>query len=196
MYPEIRLLKAGGVWTPSWNGQPDDTEQRELRDFSAVCYMTAVAIKQHTSPLLTVPIGLVQASVGGTIIEAWAPSAVARECGMADAQDGGKTACAGGPVQTYSTLFEAAIAPLLPMRITATLWYQGEVSTAIPATPIRSLALSRIVGLHTPPCAIALTPECGPLSVKCRLQPRPSRCGAAARGVLRLYAQGDGDRVA
>ncbi len=129
LFPEIRLLKTGSAWTPSWNGNLSDMSQRVLRDFSAVCYLTAVALKETVSSVFASrPMGLIQASVGGTIIEAWSPAAVARECGMPEAQSGGPTVCAAGPVQTYETLFDASIAPLVPMRLSAAFWYQGETN--------------------------------------------------------------------
>lgn len=132
-YPEIRLFKASGCpgahgWEPSWNGNASDTVQRPLRDFSAVCYLTAVALKQSLGGMAKRrPFGLIQASVGGTVIETWSPASVARACGIHGALDGGPSACASA--QKYAALYDAAIAPLVPLRLTAALWYQGESNT-------------------------------------------------------------------
>lgn len=80
---EIRLLKVPQVSDPipqksfpegtAWTHATPET----VRDFSAVCYFTGRALQAAQG----VPIGLVNASWGGSQIESWLPAASLREVG-------------------------------------------------------------------------------------------------------------------
>ena len=82
--------------------------------FSATCWYTAQTLYDALNG--TIPIGLLHASYGGTMVETWtSPDVIAQgEC---------------GPLPTGSVpsmCYNALIHPLLPMTFTAVLWYQGE----------------------------------------------------------------------
>ena len=80
--------------------------------FSAVCWVAGRTL--HAQLGGTVPLGLVTSAWGGTTLQQWAPSdAVLRECGQSLGQ---------------GARFEAMIAPLLPLRLTGVLFYQGETN--------------------------------------------------------------------
>ena len=87
--------------------------------FSAVCYWTGMHIYDSLGG--DVPIGLVQGSYGGTITDAWTTPDFLDYCGPRVDPPGPPN-----PVNNASVLYNALIHPLLPMRFTAVLWYQGE----------------------------------------------------------------------
>ena len=92
-----------------WVESTSDTAQY----FSAVGYYFGKELQED----LHVPVGLIFASVGGTNIESWMSS---------DAYSG-----------TYAdknVLYNGMIAPLTPMSIAGTIWYQGENNSAWPVT--------------------------------------------------------------
>lgn len=119
-------------------------------DFSAVCLIAGRAIANAQK----VPVGLIDASVGGTPIEAWLPydglkAAGGAEEGLAilDAFRAGPASAearygtqldalwqmppppgqpAGRPRMGYANLFNAMIAPLGNTPMAGVLWYQGE----------------------------------------------------------------------
>jgi sialate O-acetylesterase len=68
--------------------------------FSAVCWFTARELANALGP--AVPLGLVDAAVGGTPIERWTPGSSA------------------------GSLYNAMVAPLTGLAVKAILWYQGE----------------------------------------------------------------------
>jgi len=91
--------------------------------FSAVCYFFG----RETYKALggSVPIGLVANPWGGTPVEAWSsPDA------LANCPSGGHTH--GGAPHGDSVLYNAMVAPLLSMRLTGEVWYQGEDNAKYP----------------------------------------------------------------
>lgn len=119
-------------------------------DFSAVCLIAGRAIAQAQ----TVPVGLIDASMGGTPIESWLPYEGLRAAGGADeglaildafradpaaaearygAQLDGMWTMpppagqpAGRPRLGYANLFNAMIAPMGNTPLAGVIWYQGE----------------------------------------------------------------------
>ena len=85
--------------------------------FSAVCYWTGMYVSDSLNG--TVPIGLVQASYGGTIVEAWTSLDTVNTCGPLTYPPGGSS-----PLHSAAACYNAMIHPLLPMRSAAVLWYQ------------------------------------------------------------------------
>lgn len=82
--------------------------------FSAVCMYFGMNTFRELGG--TVPIGLVYSAVGGTAIERWSgPNALAQ--------------CNQTGVVDQSNLWNPFIVPLLPMRMSGWLWYQGEPHT-------------------------------------------------------------------
>ena len=78
---------------------------------------------------LDVPVGLINASYGGSKIEAWIPPegfrSVAELQGLADQAE---ARCPDANVTHHcpSSLFNSMIHPLLPLQLRGFLWYQGE----------------------------------------------------------------------
>eukprot|EP00211_Chloroparvula_japonica_P003352 CAMPEP_0119121060 /NCGR_PEP_ID=MMETSP1310-20130426/1851_1 /TAXON_ID=464262 /ORGANISM="Genus nov. species nov., Strain RCC2339" /LENGTH=522 /DNA_ID=CAMNT_0007110595 /DNA_START=350 /DNA_END=1918 /DNA_ORIENTATION=+ len=85
----------------------------DVRDwgwFSAVCMYAGQRLQKEWK----VPVGLVSASYGGTVIEQWVPPESFDECGLDSTADGA------------SGLWNGMIHPLLLMRVRGFLWWQGE----------------------------------------------------------------------
>ncbi|PRP88033.1 hypothetical protein PROFUN_04461 [Planoprotostelium fungivorum] len=103
-YPDIRVMNEV---TNSWQV----SSKASLYRFSAVCYLSAL-FTYNTS---RVPLGLFQTSVGGTRIELWSPP-------------GTQSNCHGYDIPDYASLYNARVAPFIPQRISAVIWYQGEAN--------------------------------------------------------------------
>ena len=88
--------------------------------FSATCYWAGMKVYDSMSG--TVPIGLLQASYGGTCVAAWTSPDTNTRCGPIVTPVGGDNT----PYNQPSVLYNAMIHPLLPLRLRAVLWYQGE----------------------------------------------------------------------
>jgi sialate O-acetylesterase len=138
---EQRAFAAQATWANASDGSGD---------FSAVCLIAGRAIANAQK----VPVGLIDASMGGTPIEAWLPydglkAAGGAEEGVAilDAFRADPQAAeakygaqldgmwvnppppgqpAGRPRMGYANLFNAMIAPLGNTPLAGVLWYQGE----------------------------------------------------------------------
>ena len=85
------------------------------QSFSAICLFFGEQIYDE----INVPIGLIDASWGGTFIEAWSPPEALEACGVDD--DG-----VGNDKNHNEYLWNAMIHPFLNMAIKGVLWYQGE----------------------------------------------------------------------
>ncbi|MEI8037631.1 MAG: sialate O-acetylesterase [Verrucomicrobiota bacterium] len=99
--------------------------------FSATGYFMA----RELFRMQGVPIGIINASVGGTPVSRWVDSAFA--AGFADYTQAifDQTSASGA----VSSLFNGMIAPLAPLRIRAAAWYQGESDAATPDQYARAL---------------------------------------------------------
>ncbi len=138
---EQRAFAAPAKWSNAHAGSGD---------FSAICLIAGRAIAQAQK----VPVGLIDASVGGTPIEAWLPYEGLKAAGegqeplaildafradpvAAEARYGAQLDAlwinppppgqpAGRPRMGYANLFNAMIAPLGSTPLAGVLWYQGE----------------------------------------------------------------------
>ena len=91
--------------------------------FSAVGYFFARKLFGE----LKVPIGMVEATAGGTHIEAWTPAGgFTSDPALADFAEAAKTPKVKFHGTTISTLYNGMIAPLVPFSFRGILWYQGE----------------------------------------------------------------------
>ena len=139
-YPLIRLLnmKISEADTPA---RDIDTTQRSVQDypwagwvptssasldevkFSAACYYFGRKVYQE----LKIPIGLIEATAGGTHIEAWTPPAgFAADSALADFAQASKTPKVQYQGTTVSALYNGMIHPIAPYAMRGVLWYQGE----------------------------------------------------------------------
>jgi len=92
-----------------------------VKDFSAVCYLTAKELltigNYWPNKTIHSHIGLIQAAVDGTGVEEWMPPQAFDECSPDNAI----------PLKRRSSQrFNAMIAPLVGFTLKAALWYQGE----------------------------------------------------------------------
>jgi sialate O-acetylesterase len=91
--------------------------------FSAVGYFFGRKLFQT----LNVPIGLIEATAGGTSIEAWTPAAgFATDPALADFVQAALTPKVRFHGTTITTLYNGMIHPMVPFAIKGVLWYQGE----------------------------------------------------------------------
>ncbi|KAL3884165.1 hypothetical protein ACJMK2_030385 [Sinanodonta woodiana] len=88
-----------------------------LRGFSAVCWLYG----KYLYPHIHRPIGLIESSWGGTIIEAWSSHDALAKC----TTTGHRVNRATNP-NLPSVLWNAMVNPFLPMTIYGAIWYQGE----------------------------------------------------------------------
>ena len=113
-YPEGWVLpSASTLQNPN---EPSDTWSY----FSATCYWTGLHLYDSLNG--TVPIGLLQASYGGTCVAAWTSNDTNTRCGPIVTPVGTDNTLYNRP----SVLYNAMIHPILPIRLRAVLWYQGE----------------------------------------------------------------------
>ena len=91
--------------------------------FSAVGYFFARKLYQE----LNVPIGMIEATAGGTHIEGWTPaSGFALDPALADFAKAAQNPKVKYEGTIISTLYNGMIHPLIPFAIRGILWYQGE----------------------------------------------------------------------
>lgn len=138
-FPHMRFFVVTPNTTPRpqesvlWS-DPDDGPQWEvvssstIGSFAAVCYYALREVSKNLGP--EVPIGMVEAAVGGTRIEAWATADALESCPLNRTSD-----CPGSPTSYWalnscSGLWNGMVQPLLPMRLKFVLWYQGESNYA------------------------------------------------------------------
>ena len=124
-YSDIRLTKISSHWSDTPLDEPEafDSLWAKTADaastFSAVCLFFAEQIQDE---LAGVPIGLIDATWGGTIIEAWSPPEALEACDVADEGTNEE--------QNHNNyLWNGMIQPLTQMSIRGALWYQGEANT-------------------------------------------------------------------
>ena len=88
----------------------------DIGSVSAVCYFAAMARYEKLGG--KIPIGIVVSAVGGSAIELWMDNDATRKCKRRRLPK--------------STLWDGMIVPLLKMRFSAVLWYQGEKNSKAP----------------------------------------------------------------
>ena len=130
-YPEIRLFQVAHQLAPY--GGKDDVEGRwvvcnaeNVRDLSAVGYVFGKRLHKE----LGVPVGLVQDTWGGTIIEAWTDMGIMENnpdyADVLERYSLEKMEKAGYPWKVPSTLWNGMIAPIAGFTVKGNIWYQGE----------------------------------------------------------------------
>jgi sialate O-acetylesterase len=139
-YPLIRMMNIK-IAEPEKPAQDVDTTQHPMQDypwagwvpttpvsidrikFSAACYFFGRKLYQS----LKVPIGLIEATAGGTHIEAWTPpSGFAADPALADFTKAAQTPRVEYQGTRISTLYNGMIHPIAPYALRGVLWYQGE----------------------------------------------------------------------
>ena len=115
---------AHGIWSLC--------EPASAREFSAVAYYFA----KELAAARGVPIGMMQAAIGGTNIESWmSATALQGDPDFAYAMDSAVYSKWYLPELNYpSGPYNAMLHPLMPIGITGILWYQGENNKLDPYT--------------------------------------------------------------
>jgi len=132
--PTIRLFhipnSAANTLQMRGEGTWKQCNAESVRGFSAVAYYFGKKINQE----LNVPIGLINASWGGTPAEVWLPKqnveGNAALLASAEKQVDDRPWCPSKP----GVVFNSMINPIIPFRLAGALWYQGESNTAAPFT--------------------------------------------------------------
>ncbi|HEY3405777.1 MAG TPA: sialate O-acetylesterase, partial [Ohtaekwangia sp.] len=132
--PNIRLFQVpkSAASTLQVKGEGDwrVCDKEAVRYFSAVAYFFGKKLNTD----LNVPIGLINASWGGTPAETWVSSEKVESDpalkAAAEQQGDTRPWCPSRPGVT----FNAMINPLIPFRLAGALWYQGESNTGTSST--------------------------------------------------------------
>lgn len=132
--PQIRLFhipkSAANTLQVRGEGDWKVCDAASVRYFSAVAYFFGKKINREVG----VPVGLINASWGGTPAEVWLPKEVVeRNASLkasAEKQPDDRPWCPSKP----GVAFNAMVNPLIPYRIAGALWYQGESNSGIPST--------------------------------------------------------------
>ena len=122
---------------PPGPSQPPDV--RTCRgSFSAVCWMMGRALFAALDPPR--PIGLMQASWGGTSDTLWSSPTALAQCGLYDAANDNSS---------KTTLWNSAVVPLLRTTIRSAVWYQvSEEKCTCRPLPVPSVPFTLLVGSH------------------------------------------------
>lgn len=115
-HPEIRIFNVGhkGTGTPQTNCQGHWMEATtdNIADFSACAYFFAKKINE----VLGVPVGLIHASVGGTVVQAWMSKEAFQPFSGEE------------KLRNATALYNGMIAPWVGYGIKGAIWYQGEAN--------------------------------------------------------------------
>lgn len=132
-FPGIRLFNIDRTAAESpqvrGDGQWRLCTPETMKDFSAVGYFFGK--KLHAD--LKVPIGLINASWGGTPAEVWVPKEKVASDPALKESAAKLNEFAWWP-RSPGVVYNAMIRPLVPFGIAGAIWYQGEGNTAAPAT--------------------------------------------------------------
>ncbi len=137
-YPEIRLFQVGNFSSkepledvesgismygiPPADCQWQACKPETIPHFASTAYFFARTL--HTE--LDVPIGIIDASWGGTAAEAWTPIAGLKELGYAAEIEQAVNAEQDPSQKIPTRLYNGMIHPLRNFKIKGAIWYQGE----------------------------------------------------------------------
>jgi sialate O-acetylesterase len=97
-------------------------DSTSMATFSAVGFYFA----QELAKKLGVPIGILEAAVGGTPIEQWIPTRTSNQTSVLRQGDQSKDSA------DTSSLYTRLVKPLAPFALRGVLWYQGEANVLAP----------------------------------------------------------------
>jgi sialate O-acetylesterase len=134
-FPQIRLFNVPRTIALEPESRVDGRwlvcrpESLKRSGFSAVAYFFGRELHRE----LKVPIGLIHASWGGTVAEAWTSAEALRRLADfraplddLDRARAGRKRGAGRDPNSVTVLFNGMIAPLVPFAVKGVIWYQGE----------------------------------------------------------------------
>ncbi|MCL7987448.1 sialate O-acetylesterase [Sphingobacterium sp. lm-10] len=123
--PQIRLLQVSRYAASYPQEDIPNTwkllDANSLKPFSAIGYFIAKTFRKE----IGVPIGIINASWGGTGAEVWTPASVVDNDGILQKAAENQTAAAYRPHRTAS-LWNSMIFPLRRFPVSGIFWYQGE----------------------------------------------------------------------
>ncbi len=115
-------------------GQWDVCDSNKLKPFSAVAYFFAKKLQEE----LHVPIGLIQASWGGTPAEVWMPAEKTNGNPILKMANEKLPSSIWWPIKP-GVAYNAMVNPVTNYSVAGAIWYQGEGNTAAPSTYSRLL---------------------------------------------------------
>lgn len=110
---------------PDADGTWEHCTPETMIDFSAVAYLFAKKLQQE----LNVPIGLINASWGGTPAEAWTPESLVMKDPTLRLASKKIAPMEWGPHEP-GRIYNAMVAPFAGLKMAGVIWYQGETNTA------------------------------------------------------------------
>jgi sialate O-acetylesterase len=110
-------------------GQWAACDSSELKTFSAIGYYFG----KRLNKVLGVPVGLIEASWGGTPAEVWTPEELVGDDPALKAANAKLVPAAGWP-HLPGYCYNGMIAPVISFSIAGALWYQGESNVVAPDT--------------------------------------------------------------
>ncbi len=130
-YPNIRLFQVPKYQSPTPQndtpGQWTECGPETMKDFSAVAYFFGRKLHKE----LNVPIGLINASWGGTRAEVWLNAKNLSNDSDFEDREVHYTENKWHSSQP-GYMYNAMIAPLIPFTIAGAIWYQGEANRLAP----------------------------------------------------------------
>jgi sialate O-acetylesterase len=132
--PNIRLFTvpraAAATLQVKGEGEWKVCNKESVGGFSAVAYFFGKRLNQN----LNIPIGLINASWGGSPAEAWTPKEVVESNPQLTASASKLNKEQPWAPVTPGVLFNAMINPLIPFQMGGAIWYQGEANTSAPSS--------------------------------------------------------------
>jgi len=126
-FPEIRFFSVSHATAAfpqqNLNGKWDVCTPASMKYFSAIGYFFAKKLHHD----LSVPVGIINSSWGGTPAEAWTPESAIKADPTLFKDAIGLKEVPWGPVKTAS-IYNAMIAPMIGFKLKGFLWYQGEAN--------------------------------------------------------------------
>lgn len=124
-------------------GQWITAEGAAAGDFTGVGYYFGKKLGEE----LKVPVGIINASSGGSMAEAWmSPEALAADPEIAKRAAELKAVAKPVPIKTPSWLYNAMLSPVIPYAIKGVLWYQGESNAGSGLASLYRKLLPAMVG--------------------------------------------------
>ena len=128
--PDVTYLLNSSVVSLPWKTATQAAMDKSLDTFSAVCYYYGENLQERMEAAnASIPLGLIQSAVGGTMIEEWLASKTQLECASNVTCTSNMTlpfTPATEPTCNNGQLYNGMVAPFVNMTLKGFLWYQGE----------------------------------------------------------------------
>lgn len=132
--PNIRLFhipkSSAGTLQVRGEGEWKVCNKETVSGFSAVAYFFGKKLNEN----LNVPIGLINASWGGSPAEVWLSEELVKDNDVLRESASKQNANQPWAPVVPGVVFNSMVNPIIPFRIAGALWYQGEANTSVPDT--------------------------------------------------------------